>query len=124
MLGSDRKYTVEKNKLLGILRENRTKHVATYDAAVIEYRKQCIAALAGELAHARDGVKFRMDFPELVKPRSFADSYDTAIGILELAEETSIPITVGDYESLVLDEWNWKAAFVGSTSNYVAAHER
>lgn len=130
MLDRDRRFPVLKTQLLQTLRKNREAHVKNYEAALVEYRKAVIEELTNQInrravekARATDGLEFSMDtarkddgFP--AEPKSFADHYDQAIGLLEMTTLDSIDINAPDYRKYVLDEWEWRNEFETSTMSY------
>lgn len=118
MLDKSRFYPVPKTQLLAKLRENRAIHIKTYNEAKEEYRKAAISALSTEIAKAKDGLEFSLQFHEIIEPKSYAREYDQAIGLMEMTIDETIPITASDYTSFVLDEWSWKEHFTSSVANY------
>ena len=111
---------VEKGKLLTTLQENRGKHVAEYDSAVEAYRKAAEKALRKRAIEIRDGETLCKEVDDLPEPRSFAADYDRAIAMVEWSTEETIELDEQDFRAFVLDEWNWRGQFAGTTSLYNA----
>lgn len=118
MLGREKEYKVTKEQLLAKLKANRSKHVHLYEEAKEGWKKQAIAALEKTLATAREGQQFSLNFTALTAPRSHQKEYDQAIGLLEMSVDTYVSITAHDYDRFVLDQWEWKATWVGSNMPY------
>jgi NOL1/NOP2/fmu family ribosome biogenesis protein len=108
---------VDKGKLMSTLQENRGKHVAEYTTAVEQYRVEAEKALRKRALAIRDGetLKTGIDLPE---PKSFEADYDRAIAMVDWSTESVIELDEQDFRAFVLDEWNWRGQFAGTTSIY------
>lgn len=111
---------VDREKLLGTLRENKAKHVAEYESAVEAYRDKAEKALRKRAIEIRDGKTLRKEVDDLPEPRSFVADYDRAIAMVEWSEEGQIVLEEQDFRAFVLDEWNWRGQFAGTTALYNA----
>lgn len=129
MLGKERVYPVSKESLLTRLRENRAVHVSEYTAAMIEYRKALVLALIDQIherneaiARARDGIEPMLDFSDKLprQPTSYAQTYNRAIGLLEMTTLGEIEITGDDYRRFVDDEWEWSEDFKNVAMSYTS----
>ncbi len=109
---------VDRDKLLQTLQENKAKHVAEYDEAVEEYRKQAEKALRKRAIEIRDGETLRKEIDDLPAPLSFAKDYDRAIAMVEWSTEGVLELDEQAFRAWVLDEWNWRGQFAGTTSLY------
>ena len=121
MLGHDRKFEVNKTKLLETLKANREKHIVAHKEAKTGYRKAAIDALTEELGKAKDNEKFSLSFHHLPRPRSHEKEYDQVIGLLEMVISDTIEITTSDYQQFVLDKWSWKREWAMSNSTYAVS---
>ena len=115
-----RSVKVEKNQLLDIVRNNKIKHIKEFDESVKDYKKAAIKIAKEHVELAKTGdldqiAKIRA-MPQ--KPFSYEKDYDRAIRMLELSVEDTIELEEDIFNQLVLDEWNWKNAFVASASLY------
>jgi hypothetical protein len=111
---------VEKDRLLSTLEENKAKHVSEYDEAVTEYRAQAEKALRKRASEIRDGGTLRKEIDDLPAPLSFAKDYDRAIQMVSWSTETELELDEQAFRAWVLDEWNWRGQFAGTTSLYNA----
>ena len=111
---------VDRGKLLETLKENKARHVAEYDEAVVEYRKAAEKALRKRAIEIRDGETLKKEVDGLPAPLSFADDYDRAIAMTEWSESETLDLDEHTFRSWVLDEWNWRVQFAGTTSLYNA----
>jgi hypothetical protein len=109
--------TVSKGQLLEVLKKNKITHENTYKQAIVEYRKQAGQALKKQLNNVEEGKKFSLTF-KLVKPLNYTNQYEKVIGMLEMSLEDKVLLSDNEYSQYVLDNWNWKTAFIGSTMSY------
>lgn len=107
-------------ELLKIVQENKIKHIAEFNEAVEDYKKQVllIAGANFKLAKTADLGKFKNIKAHPSAPVSYEDSYKRAIRMLELSVEEIIEVEEDVFNQLVLDEWSWKRGFVASTMSY------
>lgn len=111
---------IRRNELLGIVRENKEKHIKEFNEAVEDFKRAVIKISEENLALANSG-----DLKEIAKiksvpqkPISYESSYTRAIRMLELSVETEIELDLHDFDQLVQDEWQWKQSFTTSNSTY------
>lgn len=113
--------TVAKDELLVILKENRVKHIADFNAAVVEWKKVLIEEtekLFSELQKhqtafinddfSESNFMLRLDLP---RPTSHEGDYNDAIRMLELHREDTLKLGYSAYKKYVNDEWSWKRHF-------------
>ena len=115
-----RSVKVEKTELLGIVRENKKKHVKEFDESVKDYKKAALKIAKEHVELAKSGeldqiAKIRA-MPQ--KPSSYEKDYDRATRMLELSVEDTIELEETIFNQLVLDEWTWKNAFATSAALY------
>ena len=115
-----RSVKVEKNELLGIVRDNKKKHVKEFDESVKDYKKAAIKVAKEHVELAKTG-----DLDQISKirampqrPSSYEKDYDRAIRMLELSVEDTIELEEDIFNQLVLDEWTWKNSFTASSALY------
>jgi len=115
-----RSVKIDKKELLGIVRENMTKHVTEYDEAVLDYKKAVV-----KIAQENFEIATRGDLKEMkgakawpIIPVSYEDSYKRAIRMLELSVDKVIELEDDVFGQLVLDEWDWKEQFSLSNATY------
>ncbi len=115
-----RSVKVEKKELLGIVRDNKKKHVKEFDEAVKDYKKAAVKVAKEHVELAKTG-----DLDQIAKikampqrPTSYEKDYDRAIRMLELSVEDTIELEEDIFNQLVLDEWTWKHAFTASSALY------
>jgi hypothetical protein len=115
-----RSVKVEKNELLGIVRENKKKHIKEFDESVKDYKKAAIKVAKEHVELAKTGeldqiAKIRA-MPQ--RPSSYEKDYDRAIRMLELSVEDTIELEEDVFNQLVLDEWTWKNSFTATGALY------
>lgn len=111
---------IDREKLLGIVQENRDKHCAAFTESVEDYKRAVLKIATNNLKLAKTAdleqiAKFQTLPP---KPTSHEREYDRAIRMLELSVETVIEIDQNIFNQLVLDEWQWKNAFLTNSTLY------
>lgn len=107
-------------ELLGIVRENMTKHTAEYLEAVEDYKKLILQLATSnlKLASTQELVEFAKMKSVPARPASYEASYKRAERMLELSIEDVIEVEEDVFNQLVLDEWSWKNSFTASNSLY------
>ena len=132
-----RAVTVDRDRLLARLKENRATHERKYLEAFAGYKDKLQAALAEQAEKIREGVAKKLSAAERIKPgdslsHSFNVSisvslevpedhridYDRAIDRLSWETSAEIQVTEGDFNCFVRDEWDWQARFQGSHRHY------
>jgi len=110
--------TVDRNKLIITLRNNRDKHAeivkeahAGYLDAAKRAVEKCSAALAkGEIVSLQ---KFA-----LTVPVDYRSAYDTVITMLEWSTDEKIVLQADEFRQFVQDQWDWKDGFINSNAGY------
>ena len=110
--------TVSVTELLGVLRQNRDKHRATFLAAQEGFRERAIAELDRSLADARAGNEVRL-FVRLPEPEDHTEDYDREIRMLEMHQEPTVRIRAHLFDQIVMDRWGWSAEFAATNSAYL-----
>lgn len=115
-----RSVKLNKVELLGIVRENKEKHISAYKEAVEDYLKAARKIVDYNVDRVNSGVltEIAMCKPMPAAPKSYEDEYSRAIRMLELSVETEIDLEADIFNQLVLDEWNWKNQFAMMASTY------
>lgn len=116
--------TVKLNKveLLGIVRENKAKHILAYKEAVDDYINAARTIVNFNVDRINEGTVESISKCRMVPvaPKSYEDEYSRAIRMLELSVETEIELEADVFNQLVLDEWHWKNQFAVMASTYKA----
>jgi hypothetical protein len=119
--------TVEKTKLLEILKSNREKHLEEYRKARLGYMKAALFALEehqnkfAAFNASSDAKLPDLDFSKIPKPRCFAESYTRTINMLELHQGSMFTVDMAAYRRYVEDEWEWKGQHHMSNSHYLVS---
>lgn len=111
------KVKVNKQELLTVIRENRTKHIAEYDSASKIFIQDAIEKLQAMLDTAKTKNKIIQSLG-LTEPQSYVSSYDTAIKMLEMSTDDIIELSQQEFVQYVEDQWGWKQSFSTVTSTY------
>lgn len=111
--------TVNKETLLEELRRNREEHQQIFEEACEGYKTECINQLEEHLENVRSGKVFRV-VVSLPTPEEHTKDYDRAIKMLEMSVQDEIVIDEYSFQCYVMDDWQWKRAFLTSNAGYSA----
>lgn len=112
-----RSVKIKTKELLAVLKANRTQHEIdfkeSWEGYVAEATKQLedMAMRAKEFGEIKRGIS-------LVEPKSYADSYETAIRMLEMSDDKVVELTAQEFSQYVEDKWMWKEAFAMTSAMY------
>lgn len=106
------------SELLEIVKKNREEHRALFLKAQEGYRKKVIEELEKRLADAREDRKIDVMF-RLPEPADHTSDYDRTIRMLEMCVEDTVEVGDMEFECFVMDNWDWKRAFLTTNSQYV-----
>ena len=115
-----RSVKINKVELLGIVRENKSKHILEYKEAVDDYINAARTIVNYNVDKINQGTVESIAKCKGIPsaPKSYEDEYNRAIRMLELSVETEITLEADVFNQLVLDEWTWKNNFAMMASTY------
>jgi len=129
-----RKVTINREKLVLKLKENRAKHAEIYADAIEGYRTEMadfiemaginLAQMHIDLMNAEkvEEVKPHSTLKDLPSfPSNALDSYDEAIELFEWDEAPTTELGIDEFRSYVLDKWDWQESFLGHTRRFSKA---
>lgn len=108
---------VDKEKLLNILKENRQKHVDTFDKVMEAYRDKSIELLEEHIERIKSGAVEKVAVA-LPAPENYEEEYDRAIAMVEWHEDDIIKLESYEFDCWVRDQWRWKDNFVAMSQTY------
>jgi hypothetical protein len=114
-----RKVEVSKKELLLKLKENKTLHIKEFKETQEEYNDACILKIEEMLSEAKKRPKSVNTIIHLNPPKSHVKEYEDIIGMLEFSTQTTLEITMEEYKSWVLNEWEWTRSFAATKMSYV-----
>ena len=109
---------VDTSALIESLTENRAEHERLYNEAQDKYRALIIEAMDRRLSRIKSGGEIKVYFGDIIAPKSFLESFDTALAMLKWHIGEQISLGQDDFERYVLDNWEWKQQFAASTGTY------
>jgi hypothetical protein len=119
MYGHEQQMTVlvEKQKVLETLIKNLTKHKLEVAEALEGFAAKAEAALAEELERVRKG---KVDGVQVIlpAPKSFVRAFESAIAMLEAHQGATISLTQKQFETYMMNRWDWLRAYQMSNSAY------
>ena len=110
--------TIEKQKLLKHLKENREKHLKEYVESHDNWEKKVIETLERALFNAKKDAVFKTHF-NIPEPQSFIEEYDTVIEQLKWTEDGMIELDLHEFQRFVQDKWDWKNSFDTTKAFYL-----
>lgn len=118
--------TMDKQKLLAILRTNRETHLSDFEQAWKGFIVTVIEDTEKLLQTAKEGGSPPNDRWQLSwsKPESHVSDYDRAIGMVEHNVSDTLDLGDQDFSQFVLDEWQWKMHFAATTEMYAGKFAR
>lgn len=111
------KVTIKKTELLDAIQKNCEQHKKDYAEAIVGFRAAVIEAMKKHLASATEGGEIKLGI-NLTVPVDHTKDYERVIRMLTMSTADEITISESQFTQYVMDEWNWKAAFVGTTAMY------
>lgn len=109
--------TVKRAELLMKLRANREEHRQVFLAAQVKFREAVIDRLDKMLEDARAGRRVSQHVG-LVAPQDHTDDYNRVITMLEMSVDETITLGSGEFESYVMDRWQWARQFGATASSF------
>lgn len=103
--------------VLSALVKNREKHQKIVAEARVGYAKAAREALLEQLKKLETGKTSVIAF-HLAAPQDHTKVYDTAIEMMRLHTEETVPLDSGQVRTLMMDEWDWKSHFLMANSAY------
>lgn len=113
----DSKVTIKKTELLDVLKSNRSQHKKDFDEAWDGFKVEVEKKLVENLDLLRTTGKPILGIA-LTVPSDHSKEYDVVIRMLEMSTADEIMVSQSQFTQYVMDDWNWKAGFVGTTVLY------
>lgn len=104
-------------ELMGIIEKNREAHQAIWKEACEAYATKVRQALEQNLAWLKEGKRKAIHIYES-PPINQTKQYDRIIGMLHRTSDVCAELTEKQYAQYVLDDWEWKAVFLATSSKY------
>lgn len=109
--------TVDKYKLLRVLRGNREKHRTVFLAALEGYRTRMTEILEDTVKQLAAGKT-----PEIhlvyARPEDHTREYDRIIGMVEMDQGDDFVLDESTYAQYVNDDWTWRRQWAATTVSY------
>ena len=110
--------SIEVNKLLPIIIENKQKHNNIYNLAVSGYWNKAEEVLNKKLIQIKNHEKIDA-YLGFNYPVSYENEYDKVIRMLQLTSDKEISLDFNQFDAFVRNEWNWKNTFLSSNTSYI-----
>jgi len=116
--------TVDKIKLIKIVRKNLGGHKDLFLKAQVGYRKAVIKEIDKALKEARKPIqagktrKIIMTLWDMPEPVDHMVDYERVLAMLEMSVEDNIELEAVEFENYVLDKWGWTAHAFLTNSTY------
>jgi hypothetical protein len=117
-----RSVLVKKDALVEELTTNREKHLKEFEDLEAEYKRAVEVALTEAMeTFGMDGTVPERDFiSRLPVPRSHTEDYDAALKMMEMSQDTELELSENEFQTYVMDNWDWKREFAGASAFYMA----
>lgn len=123
MFNNNRKTKVCKFTLLSTVQQNRKDHETQYLEVLNDYKEdlhQYLVEETARLAESKKDEDFKIKkLPEA--PKHFLSSYDSYIKMLQWEIDETVELTSQEFDSLVLDKWDWKRDWVDTYTSRAKA---
>lgn len=97
-----REITVDKQKLIDIIKANKEKHIAEYNAAVLAYREEAAKQLKVQSKALKEG---KLDIKiNLISPKNEEDEYEKLITMFTWEVNNQVVLSQGEFNEYVHDE--------------------
>jgi len=113
------KVLVNKAERLFKVKANRDQHRKIFLEAMEGFRKAAIKRLDEMIAIAKSGKKIEL-YVSLTQPEDHTKDYDRVISMVEMSVEKELMLFEEEFSHYVLDDWDWKEQFLGTTQSYMA----
>jgi hypothetical protein len=126
-IGLQTKMTVKVADLIEKVKANRKKHEETYRKAVGVYMSKIAEAIDDRKEEYEQFDEKKATYEELAAigggfgftpPRSYLDSYDDILAVLEMATEEVLELDSQQLANIIRDKWDWEREFNASTVMY------
>lgn len=114
-----RQIEANKSEILAKLLFNRSKHIEDFKDAMRIFREEAANELRQRAKEFDGGVTTNLKI-DLDVPVSHEKEYDIVIAMLESETRDKITITTAEFQSYVMDDWDWKEDFFANVSSYKA----
>lgn len=103
--------TVNKKKLLAILKKNLARHELLYQESLHGFKAKFIEALEIVGNRAIQGDFDITPITNLQKPADYSEDYKDVIKMIEMEIKNNITLTQEEFENYVLNKWDWISSF-------------
>lgn len=113
---------VRKAELVEKITENQAQHIATYEEAIVGYRRVAEEAIGAAFAVFVGGGEWKT--PHLPLPEDHRKDYELVLAQLAMEVDEELLLTAQEFRQYALDEWSWKADFTRTLTGmgYVGDH--
>lgn len=109
--------TVDKERLLKILKENREKHHEIFLEALEGYKKVLLDSFEKKVEDLKNG-KVVTRTVDIKEPVDHTNDYDRIITMIEMHVDNEITLDSSCFANYVLDDWGWSREFFIANSLY------
>jgi hypothetical protein len=109
--------TIEKDKLLKKIKQNRDEHKLIYDEAMTGWKEEVLETLKNAVQLAENYDEYNTFF-DIQKPEHHLAEYDRIIEMIEWNINEIIDLDPEEFNRFVRDKWNWTNDFLSTSSSY------
>jgi hypothetical protein len=111
---------VNKAELLKQVEANRNLHGVIFKEAMVGYRKEATRQLKRRLDDMEQAKLPKSVAFSLYAPADHTKDYDNAIAMIRMAVGETMEIDEAGFNQFVMDDWQWKQAWVNVSNQYSA----
>ena len=113
---------VEVSQLKVKVAANREQHRGLFERALEGYKEAALEELVQRIDDVKSGRVLGVNL-FLQVPEDHTREYDALLEMLEMSVDQQITLTWSEFRKYVMDDWEWKEAWIGSNSAYMARTE-
>lgn len=106
-------------ELQAIITQNRSAHRVVFLEAMEGFRKTMRATLEKNLQSLSEGRRVE-HYISVPRVEDHTADYDRILRMLEMCTEAEVELNEQEFGQYVMDQWNWKKAFLHSNAVYSA----
>lgn len=108
---------VQKDELLEIVKKNRERHRGFFERAIDGYREEAVRQLTEHIERIKAG-KHEAIRVYMSVPQDHTADYDRVIRMLGMEVDAVVEVDERSFDELVMDRWDWKEDFIGTSATY------
>jgi hypothetical protein len=110
--------SVEKQKLLTALTENKKKHIQEYLETYEKWKKEVKEISQNNIKHIDDNKINRIAYNLPQAPNSMEEDYEQAIQMITWHTKDTIELDQQKFKAFIMDDWEWTSTWNRTKTYY------